>query len=149
MGFKIWCQVGGGGTKFQNYSRYVTFLFMVLNLSFFSLHFKKNFECQVGGSKFLIFSGCGGHEIWVLVGGKFIFLRGWGHKIWVLVGVLFFDKAPKLYIKSLQCPFGVQERFTQRGRRPSLRMDGWDGWDGWDGISKVSFKNLHTLLVYR
>ena len=40
--------------------------------------------------------------------------------------VLFFDKAPKLYIKSLQCPFGVQARFTQRGRRPSLRM-GWMG----------------------
>ena len=26
-------------------------------------------------------------------------------------------------------------------------MDGW--MDGMDGISKVSFKNLHTLLVYR
>ena len=63
MGFKILCQVGGGGTKFQNYSRYVTFLFLVLNLSFFSLNFKKNFECQVGGSKFLIFCGGGGHEI--------------------------------------------------------------------------------------
>ena len=27
---------------------------------------------------------------------------------------------------------------------------GWMGWDGMDGteISKVSFKNLHTLLVY-
>ena len=24
-----------------------------------------------------------------------------------------------------------------------------DGMGGWDGISKVSFKNLHTLLVYR
>ena len=51
------------------------------------------------------------------------------------MGVLFFDKAPKLYIKSLQCPFGVQERFTQRGRRPSLM--GWDGMglmDGWDGM---------------
>ena len=31
-------------------------------------------------------------------------------------------------------------------------MDGWMGWDGmdgWDGISKVSFKFLYTLWVYR
>ena len=42
MGFKIWCQVGGGGTKFQIYTRYVTFLFLVPNLSFFTHDFKKN-----------------------------------------------------------------------------------------------------------
>ena len=27
MGFKIWCQVGGGGEKFQNNHIYVTFFF--------------------------------------------------------------------------------------------------------------------------
>ena len=34
MGFKIWCQVGGGGTNFQIYSSKVTILFLVLNLLF-------------------------------------------------------------------------------------------------------------------
>ena len=58
----------------------MTFLFLVPNLSFFSKDYKKNFECQVGGSTFLIFCGCGGHKIWVLVGGKFIFCEGGGHK---------------------------------------------------------------------
>ena len=41
---------------------------------------------------------------------------------------------------------GVQGKFTARPEGPSLRMGWMDGWmDGWDGISKVSFKNLHTL----
>ena len=46
----------------------------------------------------------------------------------------------------LQCPFGVQRL------KPYDEAEGrvwWDGLDGWDGSSKVSFKNLHTLLVYR
>ena len=50
----------------------------------------------------------------------------------------------------LQCPFGVQRLsiYTTRPEGPSLRM-GWDGMDGMDGISKVSFKFLYTLWVYR
>ena len=39
--FEIRCQVGDGGTKFQNYNRYVTFLFLVPNLSFFTHDLKK------------------------------------------------------------------------------------------------------------
>ena len=34
MGFKISCQVGGRGQKFQNYSRQVTFLFFDLKVHF-------------------------------------------------------------------------------------------------------------------
>ena len=43
----------------------MTFLFLGLNLSFFSNDFKKNFECQVGGGgqKFKFFEGGGGHKI--------------------------------------------------------------------------------------
>ena len=43
--FKIWCQVGGHGQKFQNYSRYVTFLLVGLKvrLGFFSNDFTKDF----------------------------------------------------------------------------------------------------------
>ena len=53
--------------------------------------------------------------------------------------------------KQLQCPFGVQGRFTREARRADLMgWDGWDGWMdgmGWDGISKVSFNIFHTLWV--
>ena len=43
--FKIWCQVGGRGQKFQNYSRYVTFLLVGLKvrLGFFINDFTKDF----------------------------------------------------------------------------------------------------------
>ena len=34
MGFKISCQVGGRGPKFQNYSRYVIFLFLGIKVHF-------------------------------------------------------------------------------------------------------------------
>ena len=34
MGLKISCQVGGRGQKFQNYSRYVTFLFVGVKVRF-------------------------------------------------------------------------------------------------------------------
>ena len=43
---------------------------------------------------------------------------------------------------------------TKQPQCPSV-FDGTDGWDGWDGldgldgISKVSFKILHTMWVYR
>ena len=83
-----------------------------------------------------------------IIGSKISFsarLGGIKFEFWWGV-LIFFDKAPKLYIKSLQCPFGVQARFTQRGRRPSLRMDGWMGGMG---VSKVSFNFFHTLYVYR
>ena len=48
MGFKIWCQVGGGGQNFQIYGGWVTFLFLGLKVNF------------LGGWV---------HKIWVLVGG--------------------------------------------------------------------------------
>ena len=58
--------------------------------------------------------------------------------------------------KHLQCPFGVQGNLHDEARRAEFTDwmgwdgDGMEGWmDGMDGISKVSFKNLHTLLVYR
>ena len=50
----------GGGEHFLICSRYVTFLFLVPNLSFFTKDFKKDFELDVKlgvGSKFLIFWG--------------------------------------------------------------------------------------------
>ena len=46
-------------------------------------------------------------------------------------------------------PSGSRADLHARPEGPSLRLDGWDGWDGWDGISKVSFKFLYTLGVYR
>ena len=37
--FKIWCQVGGRGQKFQNYSRYVTFLLVGVKVKDFTKDF--------------------------------------------------------------------------------------------------------------
>ena len=39
MGFKISCQVGGRGQKFQNYNRYVTFLFVDVKVKDFTKDF--------------------------------------------------------------------------------------------------------------
>ena len=54
------------------------------------------------------------------------------------------SRTNQLDIKSLQCPNGVQRRFTQRGALCCT-----DGWEGWDGISKVSFTFFLTLWTYR
>ena len=56
----------GGGTKFQNYGREVTFIFLVPNLPFFLHDFKKNLNLMSSwgwGSNFLILFGLGGHKI--------------------------------------------------------------------------------------
>ena len=57
------------------------------------------------------------------------------------------SRTHQLDIKSLQCPFGVQGRSTQRG--PKGRV--WWGWTGGTGgrSRKVSSKFLHNLWVYR
>ena len=49
--------------------------------------------------------------------------------------------------KPVHSPSGVQKIYTARGASPEF-ADGM-GWMGWDGISKVSFKFLYTLWVYR
>ena len=42
--FQIWCQVGGRCQKFQNYSRYVTFLFVGLKVRFWNTRTRCHFD---------------------------------------------------------------------------------------------------------
>ena len=53
----------GSGSKFSNLKQVGEFSILGSKRFFFLNDFKKNFECQVGGSKFLIFCGGGGHKI--------------------------------------------------------------------------------------
>ena len=46
LGFKILCQVGVGGTKFQNCTRYVAFLFLGLKVHMFTGRNWKNFSSK-------------------------------------------------------------------------------------------------------
>ena len=47
---------------------------------------------------------------------------------------LIFDPAPTMSLR------GPGLTIYQRGRRPSLRMDGWDGWMGWTEYQKCPLK---------
>ena len=55
--------------------------------------------------------------------------------------------AAEVSTKRVHSPSGVQRNLRTRRGAPSLRMR-WDGM-GLDGVSKVSFKFLYTLEVYR
>ena len=131
MGFKIWCQVGGGVTLFSKspYSR--EFLNMRFKSCLFFQLFLKRFTHFLKISKMLFAMQNG-----VL---KFAF-ETHVHRLFLTC-----TQAPTLSLR------GSGQIYT-RGPKGRVWWDGWDGWHGSDGsdvISKVSFNCLHTLRVYR
>ena len=112
----------------------MTFLFMVLNLSFFSLHFKKNFECQVGGSKFLI-------EFWW--GGFYFRLCTYN----VPSG-----SSDNPYGEARSAEFCVRKRILgfqfRGGFLPKKILENvlFGGWDGWDGMGYQKCPSIFFIL---
>ena len=126
MGFKIWCQVGGGGTKFQNYTRYVTFLFLVPNLSFFTHDYKKNLNLMSSWgweSKFSIFWGGGGHTIWVLVGVSSFSEKVGGINFEFWWGFYFSTRHPNFTSNRYSVPSGFRADLHARPEGPSFVLE--------------------------
>ena len=67
-------------------------------MSFFSLHFKKNFECQVGGvgQKIIFFVGVGGIKFEIWWGGSSFSVGIGGHKICFRLGTYNVPRGPAL-----------------------------------------------------
>ena len=148
MCFKIWCQIGGGGTLFLK------------------LHYSRHFS-NIWVQKLYFFRVYGGvlkiHQFFQKFQKRYLQLKiekSFNLNLSpVLLFFIEFRRKNSLFWFSLQThnvPSVVQLTFT----RPSTKreFDGMDGWmDGWDGMwlngmgrnIKVSFYFLHTLWVYR
>ena len=119
MGLKIWCQVGEFEFHFKNFYGEMCFWKIMLKV-----------RC---------FKTTGDHRPFL---SKFdVKLGSWGI---IHTG----EHSPlEVSTKPLHLPPGSSAGFTPRARSASLM--GWVGRVGLDGISKVSFKFLYTLWVYR